>query len=134
LSQENVEVVRRIYSHLALGNFWAIAPLLDPGITWDWGAEMGLVEGSEVYDGRGGVETATREWLKSWERAWIEAEEFLDAGDQVVAFVHVSATPKHGGPEVSMRSANVWTVHDGRATSMKGYTRDAALKAVGLEG
>jgi ketosteroid isomerase-like protein len=134
MSQENVEIVRQIYGHLALGNFWAIAPLLDPEITWDWGAEMGLVEGLEVYEGREGVEAATREWLKSWERAWIEAEEFLDAGDRVVAFVHVRARPKHGGPEVSMRSANVWTVHDGMATSMKGYTRDDALKATGLTG
>ena len=85
-----------------------------------------------VGAGHAGVEAATREWLKSWKRAWIEAEELLDAGDQVVALVHVRATPTHGGPEVSMHSANVWTVHDGRATSMKGYTRDAALKAVGL--
>jgi ketosteroid isomerase-like protein len=132
MSQENVEVVRQIYGHLALGDFWAIAPLLDPEISWDWGDEMRLVEGSQVYDGREGVEAATREWLKSWERAWIEAEEFLDAGDRVVAFVHIRARPKHGGPEVSMHSANVWTVHNGMATSMKGYTRDAALKAVGL--
>jgi ketosteroid isomerase-like protein len=132
MSQENVEVVRQIYAHLALGNFWAIAPLLDPEITWDWGAEMGLVEGLEVYEGREGVEAATREWLRSWERAWIEAEEFLDAGDRVVAFVQVRARPKHGGPELSMRSASVWTVRDGLATGMKGYTREEALKAVGL--
>ena len=31
-----------------------------------------------------------------------------------------------------MRSANVWTVRDGLATSMKGYTRADARKAAGL--
>jgi ketosteroid isomerase-like protein len=132
MSQENVEVVRQIYGHLALGNFWAIAPLLDPQIAWDWGPDMALVEGTTVYHGPQGVEAATREWLKAWEGARIEAEEFLDAGEQVVAFIHILARPKHGGPEVEMRSANVWTVRDGLATGMKGYTRDAALKAVGL--
>ena len=132
MSQENVEMVRRIYDELALGHFWAIAPLLDPQITWDWGPDMALVEGTTVYHGPHGVETATREWLKAWEGARVEAEEFFDAGEQVVAFVHILAQPKHGGPEVEMHSANVWTVRDGLATGMKGYTRDAALKAVGL--
>ena len=127
-----MEIVRQIYGHLALGNFWAIAPLLHPQIAWDWGPDMALVEGTTVYHGPQGVEAATREWLKAWEGARIEAEEFFDAGEQVVAFVHILARPKHGGPEVEMRSASVWTVRDGLATGMKGYTRDAALKAVGL--
>ena len=132
MSQANVEVVRRIYDQLSRGNFWAIAPLLDPQISWDWGSDMALVEGSTVYHGPQGVEAATREWLKAWDGARIEAEEFFDAGEQVVAFVHIYARPKHGGPEVEMRSANLWTVRDGLATSMKGYTRADALKAVGL--
>jgi ketosteroid isomerase-like protein len=132
MSQENVKVVRRICDQLALGNFWAIAPLLDPQITWEWGSDLELVEGSKVYQGREGVEAATREWLRAWERAWIEAEEFFDAGKQVVAFVQIHATPKHGGPEVGMPSAQFWTIRNGLATSMRGYTRDEARKAVGL--
>jgi len=132
MSQENVEIVRQIYSHLALGNFWAIAPLLDPQIAWDWGPDMALVEGTTVYHGPQGVEAATREWLKAWDGARIEAEEFFDAGEQVVAFVRIRARPKHGGPEIEMHSASVWTVRDGLATGMTGYTRDAALEAVGL--
>src|SRR3954449_3946879 len=55
MSQENVEVVRQIYGHLALGNFWAIAPLLDPQIAWNWGPDMALVEGTTVYHGPQGV-------------------------------------------------------------------------------
>jgi ketosteroid isomerase-like protein len=132
MSQENVEIVRRICDQLALGNFWAIAPLLDPQITWEWGSDLELVEGSNVYRGLDGVEAATREWLRAWERARIEAEEFFDAGEQVVAFVHIHARPKHGGPEVGMPSAQVWTIRGGKATSMKGYARADALDAAGL--
>jgi hypothetical protein len=69
MSQKNVEVVRQIYGHLALGNFWAIAPLLHPQLAWDWGPDMALVEGTAVYHGPQGVEAATREWLKAWEGA-----------------------------------------------------------------
>jgi ketosteroid isomerase-like protein len=133
VAQENVEIVREIYRHLALGNFWAIAPLLDPQITWDWGPEMALVEGTTVYHGPQGVEAATREWLKAWDGARIEPEEFYEAGEQVVAFVRVVARPKHGGPEIEMHNASVWTVRDGLATGMTSYSRAEALKAVGLQ-
>jgi len=40
--------------------------------------------------------------------------------------------PRRGGAAVEMGSAGVWMVRGGVATGMKGYTRDAALKAVGL--
>jgi ketosteroid isomerase-like protein len=133
MSQENVEVVRQIYSHLALGDFWGIAPLLDPQIAWDWGPDMALVEGTTVYHGPQGVEAATREWLKAWDGARIEPEEFFDAGEQVVAFTRILARPKHGGPEIEMHSASVWTVRDGLVTGMTSYPRDEALKAAGLE-
>jgi ketosteroid isomerase-like protein len=133
LSQANVEIVRQIYRHLALGDFWGIAPLLDPQIAWDWGPEMALVEGTTVYQGPRGVEAATREWLKAWEGARIEAEEFFDAGEQVVAFTRILARPKHGGPEIEMQSASVWTLRDGLVAGMTSYTRADALKAVGLQ-
>src|SRR5947208_1914739 len=66
---------------------------------------MALVEGTTIYHGPQGVEAATREWLKAWEGARIEAEEFFDAGEQVVAFVHIYARPKHGGPGARRRQA-----------------------------
>ena len=45
------------------------------------------------------------------------------------------ANAKHGGPEVEMRLAQVWTFRDGLIARMEMYAdRDEALRAAGLPG
>jgi len=75
------------------------------------------------------------DWLDSFEDWSIVIEEVFDAGDQVVAIVRQRGTAKHGGPEVEMRVAQVWTFRDGLAARMEMYAdRDEALEAAGLLG
>ena len=64
----------------------------------------------------------------------IEAEEFIDAGDQTVVAVRVSGRGKASGVEVDGRLFHVVTeVHD-KLVRVEWYTsRAEALKAVGLE-
>jgi ketosteroid isomerase-like protein len=53
-----------------------------------------------------------------------------DAGSHVVA---QRAIAKHGGPEVEMRIAQVWTFRDGLIARMEMYVdRAEALRAAGL--
>jgi ketosteroid isomerase-like protein len=108
--------------------------LLDPDVEWEW-SESGasLLGGPRVYRGPKGVEAATREWLEVWEWFWIEAEEIIDAGDQVVALTHNQGKPKHGGAEVSDRRAEVWTLRNGKVIRHKSYDdRTEALLAAGV--
>jgi ketosteroid isomerase-like protein len=64
----------------------------------------------------------------------IEADEFIDAGEQVVV-----PTTSHGrgrgGIEVTARTASVYTLRDGAVTRLVMYQeRREALEAVGLRG
>jgi ketosteroid isomerase-like protein len=62
-----------------------------------------------------------------------DIEELFDAGDQVVTFVRHHGKGKHGGPEVEMRFAQVWTFRDGLGARMELYAgRNEALEAAGL--
>jgi ketosteroid isomerase-like protein len=63
-----------------------------------------------------------------------EPEELIDAGDNVVAFIHVSGTGKTSRAPVEERVATVWTFREGRpvASEYFGEDRAAALEAVGL--
>ena len=63
----------------------------------------------------------------------IEVEEFYDAANQVVTVLRQHGKAKHGGPEVEMRFAQVWTFRDGLLARMNMYAdRDEALAAAGL--
>jgi ketosteroid isomerase-like protein len=135
VSAENVDLVRGLYERLAQGDFWSIAPLLDPEIEWEWSPKLAtLAGGQRVYSGLEAVGAATKEWLEAWEWAAIEAEELHDAGDRVVSFARTRARPKHGGPEMVLRTAEVWTVRGGLVTRYIAYDdRDEALASVSLK-
>jgi hypothetical protein len=85
MSRENVELMRGVHDHLARGDFWALAPLLDDAVEWEWGrGYAALAGGPRTYRGPDTVEAATKEWLAAWEWFAIEPEEFIDAGEHVV--------------------------------------------------
>jgi ketosteroid isomerase-like protein len=78
------------------------------------------------------------QWLaqcvEGFENWSLDVEEVFDAEDQVVTIVRQHATPRHGGPEVEMRFAQVWTFRDGLVARMEMYAdRDEALQAAGLQ-
>jgi ketosteroid isomerase-like protein len=73
------------------------------------------------------------QWLEGFERWSLDVEEVFDAGDRVVTIVRQHASAKHGGPEVEMRFAQLWTFRDGLVARMEMYAdRDEALEAAGL--
>ena len=67
-----------------------------------------------------------------FERVWIEVDELLDAGDQVVAVTTRHPVPKRG-QEMTAHLAEVYTVRDGLLAERRPYsTRNEALEAAGL--
>ena len=126
--------MRGVHDHLARGDFWALAPLLDDAVEWEWGrGYAALAGGPRTYRGPDAVEAATKEWLAAWEWFAIEPEEFIDAGEHVVVLTRYRAWPRHGGPEVSDRAAEVWTLRKGKIVRHRSYSdRAEALQAVGL--
>lgn len=85
------------------------------------------------FYGVDGFAAGWRDWLEPWESYEIRAEEFLDAGDRVVAFVHVRGRTRRNGVVVEHAPAAVWTVLDGKVSAIEFYLdRTEAPKAVGL--
>jgi ketosteroid isomerase-like protein len=83
-----------------------------------------------------GVDEVNRwlaEWVEGFDNWSLDIEEVVDAGHQVVSFIRQRANPRHGGPEIEMRMAQVWTFRDGRIARMEMYAdRAEALEAAGL--
>ena len=62
-----------------------------------------------------------------------EAEEFIDAGDRVVVYVHLRGLLKGSPFEVESKRADVYTFLDGKIIRIENYSdRGEALEAVGL--
>ena len=74
-----------------------------------------------------------REWLEPWDSYYVEVEEFIDAGDQVVTLVRVRARTTRDAVAVEHRPAVVWSMRAGKVAALSFYLHRAeALEAAGL--
>jgi ketosteroid isomerase-like protein len=132
MSQENVEIVRRMYGFWGARNWEAMAGLVDPDVE-QHGTVGGLEEG---HVSRGVDQIRQRfetENIEVWEEHRIEPVRFVDAGEQVVVIQHEYQRGKGSGVEIEIDTASVFDIRGGRIVRIQPYMNPAeALKAVGL--
>jgi hypothetical protein len=77
MSQEDVEVLRRLYAEWAKGDRWALRDIAEPDMEWEWSAGLASVSGGpRTYRGLDEIGAATLEWLAGWDHYWMTAEDF----------------------------------------------------------
>ena len=132
MSQENVEVVRRVAEAWQRDDFEGFLCLLDPEIEWLTGTERGM--GSTAYHGHEGVRELWNHWRTEFEDTWVETGELRDlGGERVLRLAHIRFRGPASGIVVESQLALVQTLRDGKIVrSMDYLSHQEALKAVGL--
>ena len=131
MSQENLDVVRQVFEAHDRRDWDAVYSFYAPDVVWEdvdglWG-DWGTARGAE------GVKAAWRRWLGVLERPSFTAEDFLDAGDEVLVRLRMSGRGRESRVHVEQVIAMVWTVRGGRVAHVRVYRdRADALAAVGL--
>jgi ketosteroid isomerase-like protein len=132
MSQENVEIVRRFNERWIDGDWAGLGDLVDPRIE-QHGAVGGIEEGRLLT----GLDEIRRDWEaveRQWDEHRVEPHEFIDAGDRVVVLLREYQRGRRSGIELSVETALVADLRDGRIFRIQGYMdQAAALKAVGME-
>ena len=132
MSQENVEIVREAWEAFLEGDRQRSAQVVDPEVEFH-GTVGGLQEG-QIAHGQSQIDQRFEaEDLEAWEERRLEAEEFIDAGDNVVVLLHEYRRGRRSGVELETKTAVVVAVSGGRVVRMQGYMdRGAALEAAGV--
>jgi len=133
MSQENVEVVRRVAEAWQRDDFEGFLCLLDPEIEWLTGPERGM--GGTAYHGHDGVRELWNHWRTEFEDIWVETGEVCDlGGERVLRLAHIRFRGPASGIVVESQLALVQTLRDGKIVrSMDYLSHQEALKAVGLK-
>jgi ketosteroid isomerase-like protein len=127
MSQENVEVVRRVYEAWARGDFPGPAELLDPKI--EYVNPAGAVEPG-TRRGLAAFLQAVEKVLEGWETWEMEPEAFRPEGDQVAVVVRYRARGRGSGVEVEGVESALWTLRDGKVVQYAWFHEAAdALEA-----
>ena len=130
MHQENTEIVRGVYDHFSATKALDLAAFA-PSVVIDM-SKFELWPERPLYEGHDGARDYMRAWLEPWDEYEHHLEALHDAGDTVVAILHISATAHHGAT-VEMRVGHVWTVTDGKIERITAYSEpDQALAAAGI--
>ncbi len=129
MSQENVEIVRRIYSEFEQGNFW-VPEFFDPSIRMVW---LSSVVGKAETVGLEELTGQMKNWFMEYDKLTLTAERIVGAGEQVVVIAAWRGRGRVSGVPTEWRHGQVWSLREGKATSVTSYAEpSAALEAAGL--
>jgi uncharacterized protein len=130
VSEENVDVVRRIYAVWAKEGSPVPSGLLDPEIEWvnpPDAVERGTHRGLDAF--AGAVDAVS----DTFEGVGVDIDEILDAGDRVVVLATLRGRGRGSGADVERRQGYVWTLRDGKVIRFQWFNKpDDAMSAAGV--
>jgi ketosteroid isomerase-like protein len=130
MSQENVEVVRRIFDGWATGDFGAGLTDLDPDVVFV--VRHPFPEAVETV-GPNGIRDYMRGFLDNWETYAVEARNLQAVGDTVVADAVQHGEGKASGIEMEQPFFMLFSFLGGKIVRIESIlNRDEAFKAAGI--
>ncbi len=101
-----------------------------PSIEWDM-TKTGVA--ARVYRGEAGVRQFFSALEHNWEGFWFRYDEFLDAGDEVLAIGRFGGRARGSGVELDATVVHIWTLEGGLGVRLRAYLdKEEALRAVPL--
>ena len=136
MSEENVEVVRRVYDAAARHDAEAVLALYDREVEWDVSRAHPIprmVGGDDLFRGHEEMRRFFRERHEAFGEIEDICEELIDAGDQVISVGTLRGRGRASGLEVEQTLFAVWTVEQDKIVRVIFFpTRADALEAAGL--
>ena len=132
MSQENVEIARKLYEFFASRELAAAFPdYADPDL--ELRVPPVYPDAPEVFRGREGIEAWTAMVDEVWAEWAFEPQRYLDAGPTVVVLARLVAKGSASGVHLERDVAHLWTFEHGCATSIRVYLDQAeALEVAGI--
>jgi uncharacterized protein len=131
MSQENVDKLRAAFDAFNRGDLDGL--VADLGPDFEYIPTGGLPDTDESYRGPDEFKRFMGWLADEFDDAQMDAHEFIDAGDQVVASVTNRGRGKASGVETTWNVWLVWTIREGKAVRGQAFMRrEEALEAAGL--
>jgi ketosteroid isomerase-like protein len=132
MSQENVEVVRRLVEALNardLDTYYV--EFFDPDVEWHTSVED---PDAAIHRGLQAYQRYVEQWIEGFDGLHIDVEEYIDVGDdRVFTWARFTGRGRTSGAPADWYLATTFTIRDGRVVRGEEYfDRAEALEAAGL--
>jgi ketosteroid isomerase-like protein len=129
MSQERLEVLRRLYADYNARRLEAVGGLLDPEMV----VELWVTPEPEIYQGVEGFRELDHVVHEAFGEFRAEPEEFIDAGGVVLVPISFRVRGAQSGVDLTQKAFHVWTLREGTVTRLQLFLdRAKALDAAGL--
>lgn len=136
MSQQNVEIVRRVFEAVARRDAAAVLSLYDPEVEVYFfpGTLADRLGRAGNFHGHEGLRQFDRELREAFEGFETNYEELIDAGDKVISASRYRARGRGSGIEIDgPPQFLVWTIREHRVSHVAWFVkREEALEAAGL--
>jgi ketosteroid isomerase-like protein len=132
MSQDNLQLVRRVYDLWNQGDIDAATELFDPEVVWHGYTHL---PDSGRRDGVDEVRAWVTDFAEAWGEIWVSIERLVEVEDDaVLALVRMSGRGRDSGVAVTSGvDGHLWTIRAGRIVAVRLFQGSrAALEAVGL--
>ncbi len=130
MSQQNVEIAKRLNAAFNAKNVDAFAELTTPD--FEWTTSMTAVEG-EVFRGREGIETCCERMREAWEEFRSIASEYRDLGERALFIGRLQGPGRGSGVPVDTALDILFDFRGARISPQRSFLdHGEALRAAGL--
>jgi uncharacterized protein len=119
----NREVVSSLYAAFAARDVAAVLALTDPGLVV---TQTELLPWGGAYHGPAGLQEFLGKLLGRVDSR-VEVEEYVEAGDRVVAIGRTRGSVRGSGAPFDVRVAHLWTIRAGKAARFEAYIDTPAM-------
>ena len=131
MSQENVEIVQRVYAAMSRGDLDAALKAAEPDIEF---VPPDQSPTSAPVTGIADVKTWITDQQDTVGDLSIEVDELIDAEPLVAALIRLRIRPRGADADFELRIAHLWTLRDGKLIRCEVFPeRGKALQAAGLQ-
>lgn len=117
---DNKQINESGYNCFKTGDIPTLLATFDENI--EWTEAEGFPHGGTYKGANAIVENVFMTLATEWEGFTVAPDEFLDAGDSIVALGHYSGKYKETGKSMRVPFAHVWTLRDGKIVKFVQYT------------
>ena len=116
----NVELIKNLYRAFAQGDVPTVLQSFDENI--EWTEAEGFPYGGTYRGGAAILENVFMKLATEWDSYRVAPDEFLDAGERIVALGNYSGSYKTTGKSINVPFAHVWTLENGKVKKFVQYT------------
>jgi uncharacterized protein len=117
---DNIELVKNLYQSFAQGDVPSVLGAFDENI--EWTDAEGFPTGGTYRGGEAILNGVFMPLATEWDGFQVAANDFLDAGNRVVALGNYGGAYKKTGKSNDVPFAHVWTIAGGKVVKFVQYT------------